>query len=177
MAIRESGCRPRGPLAAALARRPVHDALPGRVTPPAQGELAAHRKRIDPCYAAGTVEEILDRLRACGHPAAEDAAEAVLATSPTAAKVTLAPQPHAPALGPPERMPEREYRVPCAALATPDLVEGARAQVADRGRNPRRPPATLADVSAEDVERYFAPLGDREPTLAPGDGPLQEVPW
>ncbi|MER5782536.1 enoyl-CoA hydratase/isomerase family protein [Streptomyces mobaraensis] len=163
--------------AAALAHRPVHDVLPGFVTPPPQGELAAHREWIDACYAAPTVEGILDRLRACGHPAAKEAAEAILAKSPTALKVTLAALRRAPALGPLERVLEQEYRVSCAALATPDLVEGIRAQVVDKDRNPRWTPATLADVSAEDVERFFAPLGDRELTLAPGDGPLQEVPW
>ncbi|EMF02160.1 enoyl-CoA hydratase/isomerase family protein [Streptomyces mobaraensis NBRC 13819 = DSM 40847] len=163
--------------AAALARGTVHDVLPGFVAPPPEGELAAHREWIDACYAAPTVEEILDRLRACGHPAAKEAAEAILAKSPTALKVTLAALRRAPALGPLERVLEQEYRVSCAALATPDLVEGIRAQVVDKDRNPRWTPATLADVSAEDVERFFAPLGDRELTLAPGDGPLQEVPW
>ncbi|MBZ4320803.1 enoyl-CoA hydratase/isomerase family protein [Streptomyces huiliensis] len=164
-------------LTAALAHRPVHEVLPGFVTSPPEGVLAAHREWIDTCYAADTVEEIVDRLQGSGHPAAKEAAEAILGKSPTALKVTLAALRRAPALGRLERVLEQEYRVSCAALTTLDLVEGIRAQVVDKDRNPRWTPATLADVSAEDVDRFFAPLGDRELTLAPGDGPLQEVPW
>ncbi len=47
-------------------------------------------------------------------------------------------------------------------LAGPDFREGIRAQVVDKDRNPHWQPATLAEVSRDDVESYFAPLGDRE---------------
>jgi enoyl-CoA hydratase len=38
-----------------------------------------------------------------------------------------------------------------------DLVEGIRAQVVDKDRNPKWSPASLAAVTAEDVQGYFAP--------------------
>ena len=62
---------------------------------------------------------------------------------------------------------EQEYRVGLRFLAGADFREGIRAQVVDKDRNPRWQPATLAEVSREDVEAYFAPLGDRELKLSP----------
>jgi len=56
----------------------------------------------------------------------------------------------------------QEYRVGLRSLAGPDFREGIRAQVVDKDRNPQWKPATLAEVTAADVEHYFAPLGDRE---------------
>ncbi|MEU1280935.1 enoyl-CoA hydratase/isomerase family protein [Streptomyces sp. NPDC005805] len=163
-------------LLADLARAPVHEVLTEHVRPAPPGRLAAAREWIDACYSAATVEEIADRLRAHGDPAAKEAAETLAAKSPTALKVTLASLRRARGLGPLERVLEQEYRVSCAALAHPDLVEGIRAQVIDKDRDPRWSPGSLAEVTAADVDRFFAPLGERELRLA-GPGSPQEVPW
>ncbi|MFJ3623057.1 enoyl-CoA hydratase/isomerase family protein [Streptomyces iakyrus] len=146
----------------ALAALPVEDALDGHVRTPPQGVLAARREWIDDCYAADTVEEIVRRLLAHGDPAAEEAAETLLAKSPTALKVTLASLRRARTLGPLEPVLNQEYRVSCAALDMPDLVEGIRAQVVDKDRRPRWSPKTLDEVTESDVERFFTPLGERE---------------
>ncbi|MZE51924.1 enoyl-CoA hydratase/isomerase family protein [Streptomyces sp. SID5770] len=163
-------------LADDLARTSVHGALARHVQTPPPGELAAAREWIDRCYAADTVEDVLARLSDSGVPAAKQAADLLLAKSPTALKVTLASVRRARRLGPLERVLEQEYRVSCAALSSPDLVEGIRAQVIDKDRTPRWSPATLAGVGAADVDRFFAPLGARELRLA-GPGSPQEVPW
>ncbi|MGW7557637.1 enoyl-CoA hydratase/isomerase family protein [Streptomyces rimosus] len=165
-----------GRLVADLATAPVPEVLPRYVQDAPGGELAAHREWIDHCYAAGTVEEIVDRLFGSGVPEAKEAAETILAKSPTSLKVTLAALRRARDLGPLERVLDQEYRVSCAALSAPDLVEGIRAQVIDKDRAPRWSPATLAEVTDEDVARFFAPLGDDELGLADGAG-TQEVPW
>jgi enoyl-CoA hydratase len=55
-----------------------------------------------------------------------------------------------------------EYRVSVASLASHDLVEGIRAQVIDKDRNPQWSPASLADVTAAQVDGYFAELGEYE---------------
>ncbi|WP_058043192.1 enoyl-CoA hydratase/isomerase family protein [Streptomyces roseifaciens] len=163
-------------LVAGLAQAPVHDVLAAHVRQAPPGVLDAQRQWIDRCYAADTVEEIVDRLQGSGVPEAREAAGTLAAKSPTALKVTLAALRRARELGPLERVLEQEYRVSCAALVSPDLVEGIRAQVIDKDRSPRWSPATLAEVSAADVARFFAPLGGRELRLAAGDSP-QEVPW
>ncbi|MFD7031618.1 enoyl-CoA hydratase/isomerase family protein [Streptomyces sp. NPDC059917] len=151
-------------LAADLAAAPVADVLPRYAVPAPEGELAGQREWIDTCYAADTVEAIVERLFRHGDPGAKQTAETILAKSPTALKVTLASVRRARALGSLERVLEQEFRVSCVALRSPDLVEGIRAQVIDKDRTPHWSPAELAGVSDADVERYFAPLGaDREP--------------
>ncbi|WP_406005250.1 enoyl-CoA hydratase/isomerase family protein [Streptomyces sp. NBC_00637] len=152
-----------------LADLPVREALNRHVHPLPEGELAGRREWIDSCYAAGTVEEIVRRLFAHGDPAAKETAEILLTRSPTTLKVTLVALRRARRLCTLERVLEQEYRVSCAALTTPDLVEGIRAQVIDKDRRPRWSPATLAEVTEADVERYFTPLGERELRLAATD--------
>ncbi|WUO49700.1 enoyl-CoA hydratase/isomerase family protein [Streptomyces goshikiensis] len=143
-----------------LAGAPLREALARHTGRPAPGELAERRGWIDRCYRADTVEEIVERLFGEGDPAAKEAAETILAKSPTSLKVTLAAVRRARELGPLERVLVQEYRVSCNALRSPDLVEGIRAQVIDKDRAPRWSPATLPEVTGDDVARFFAPLGE-----------------
>ncbi|MGW5640459.1 enoyl-CoA hydratase/isomerase family protein [Streptomyces sp. NPDC003832] len=163
-----------GSLADDLAHLPAPEAVARHGRPEPEGELAGRREWIDACFSADTVEEIVRRLLAHGDPAAKEAAETVLAKSPTSLKVTLAALRRARRLGPLERVLDQEYRVSCAALTTPDLVEGIRAQVIDKDRAPRWSPGTLEEVTDDDVERFFTPLGERELGLAPGSGDGEE---
>ncbi|MDT0386330.1 enoyl-CoA hydratase/isomerase family protein [Streptomyces sp. DSM 41921] len=154
------------PFLDSLAELPVSEALARVERTAPRGTLHDQRDWIDACYAADTVEEIVRRLLAHGDPAAKEAAETLHAKSPTALKVTLASLRRARELGPLERVLDQEYRVSCAALGTPDLVEGIRAQVVDKDRRPRWSPNDLAEVTDADVERFFTPLGACELGLA-----------
>ncbi|HEX5567077.1 MAG TPA: enoyl-CoA hydratase/isomerase family protein [Streptomyces sp.] len=158
-----------------LAALPVREVLDRHVQAPPRGELAGQREWIDTCYAADTVEDIVRLLLDHGAPAAKEAAETLFTRSPTALKVTLAALRRARRLGSLERVLDQEYRVSCAALALPDLVEGVRAQIIDKDRDPRWSPATLAEVTDADVERFFTPLGERELGLAAGTDSAAEA--
>jgi enoyl-CoA hydratase len=154
-------------LAAALESETAEAAV-GRFTekPPASA-LAGQRDWIDACYSSDDAEEILRRLRAFGGDAADEAAEAadtIETKSPTAVKVALESLRRARGLTLEEAL-EQEYRVGLRFLAGPDFREGIRAQVVDKDRNPRWKPATLHEVSAADVERFFGSLGERELNL------------
>ncbi|AWW41382.1 enoyl-CoA hydratase/isomerase family protein [Streptomyces cadmiisoli] len=155
-----------GALVADLAELPARAAVARHVQEQPRGELAEHREWLDACYAADTVEEIVRRLLAHGSAVAKETAETLLAKSPTALKVTLAALRGARRLGSLERVLEQEYRISCAALTSPDLVEGIRAQVIDKDRSPRWSPASLSEVTDADVARFFTPLGERELALA-----------
>ncbi|MEV0033861.1 enoyl-CoA hydratase/isomerase family protein [Nocardia sp. NPDC050793] len=131
-----------------------------------ESELFAQRDWIDACYGADTVEEIVARLQASDAPEAAKAASDLLAKSPVALKVTLRSLRAAGALPSLESVLNKEYRVSVASLRSHDLVEGIRAQVIDKDRNPQWRPATLAEVTDAQVAAYFAELGDKELGLA-----------
>ncbi|MFJ3903714.1 enoyl-CoA hydratase/isomerase family protein [Streptomyces sp. NPDC090025] len=163
-----------------LATRPVHEVLERHVTAAPGGELAAARAWIDTCYAADTVEEIIERLLASGVPAAKATADTLRGKSPTAVKVTLEALRRARRLGPLERVLEQEFQVSLAALASPDLVEGIRAQVVDKDRAPHWTPATLEEVGRAAVDRFFPPLDANVFPGGPGSFAHpsdQEVVW
>ncbi|MEV4611009.1 enoyl-CoA hydratase/isomerase family protein [Kitasatospora sp. NPDC049258] len=153
-------------LLAELAHRPAAEAVAARAVAAPASELAAQRGWIDHCYAADEVAQILDRLEDSGVPEAKEAAEQIRSKSPTALKVTLAALRRARGHRALAETLEQEYRISCAALDGHDLVEGIRAQVVDKDRDPHWRPARLAEVTAADVARFFAPA----PTGALGIG-------
>jgi enoyl-CoA hydratase len=123
-------------------------------TPPAT--LAAARDWIDPTYAADTVEQIVARLRARPEPDAQRAADVISTKSPTSLKVALRSLRQARGLPSLEACLELELHTSCAFLDAPDFMEGIRAAVIDKDRNPRWSPARLEDVSPAAVDRYVA---------------------
>ncbi|WP_160668217.1 enoyl-CoA hydratase/isomerase family protein [Pseudarthrobacter sp. ATCC 49987] len=153
-----------GDLAEALEREAADTAVARFAEEAPASVLAAQQEWIDACYSSDDAEEILRRLRAVGGEAS-DAADTIAAKSPTAVKVALASLRRVGGLTLEEAL-EQEYRVGLRFLAGPDFREGIRAQVMDKDRTPHWQPASLAEVSREDVESYFAPLGDRELKLS-----------
>ena len=141
----------------------VEKALADHAAPPPPSALAAQRDWIDDCYANDTVADIVAALR--GHDAgpANDAANLIASRSPIALSVTLESVRRAAKLDTLEDVLTQEYRVSCGSLRSHDLVEGIRAQLVDKDRNPAWSPRSLAEVSTADVEAYFAPA---EPDLA-----------
>lgn len=127
-----------------------------------ESALLGQREWIDSCYGAETVAEIVARLQEHADPEANAAATAVLGKSPVALQVTLRSLRSARTADSLEAVLNEEYRVSIASLASHDLVEGIRAQVVDKDRNPQWSPATLTEVSGEQVDAYFAGLGERE---------------
>lgn len=127
-----------------------------------RGKLSAARRWIDQAYAADTVEEIVARLGERDEPEAAKAAAALAAKSPTSLKVTLRGLRSARELPNLEAALVEEFRISSAFLDTPDFVEGIRAQVIDKDRNPQWQPARLEDVTDADLDRYFAPLGEND---------------
>ncbi|MGH3958286.1 enoyl-CoA hydratase/isomerase family protein [Mycobacterium sp.] len=124
--------------------------------------LVAQRGWIDDCYDSLTVADIVAALRSHGAQPANDAADVIVTRSPIALSVALESVRRAAKLATLEDVLTQEYRVSCGSLRSHDLVEGIRAQLVDKDRNPTWSPASLAEVTAPDVEAYFAPA---EPDL------------
>ncbi|HEV7421912.1 MAG TPA: enoyl-CoA hydratase/isomerase family protein [Mycobacterium sp.] len=148
----------------------VDAALAAHATEPPVSPLLAQRRWIDECYAGETVADIIAELR--GHDAgpANDAANLIATRSPIALSVALTAIRRAAELDTLEDVLRQEFRTSCAALRSHDLVEGIRAQLIDKDRNPKWSPSTLTLCATEDVEAYFAPA---EPDLT---FPEQEKP-
>src|SRR6266481_9485416 len=134
---------------------------------PGAALLAALQPAIDRCFAGGNVEEILDALvaeAAAGGAHAGWAAETragLLTKSPTSLKITLRQL----TIGTGYDLDAAlalEYRLTQHVMAAHDFHEGVRAALIDKDQQPRWQPATLAEVTDDMVDAYFAPIGDRE---------------
>ena len=135
----------------------VSAALRAHAEEPPSSELGAQREWIDDCFAGETITDIVAALRSHDEGPAQDAADLISTRSPIALAVTLASVRRAAGYTTLEEALIAEYRVSCAAVRSHDLVEGIRAQVVDKDRNPKWSPASLAAVTDEDVAAYFQP--------------------
>ena len=139
----------------------VADGVPAAVhahaEEPPPSRLVAQREWIDQCFAGETITDIVVALRGHDDGLAHDAADLISTRSPVALAVTLASVRRATGYTTLEEALVTEYRVSCAAVRSHDLVEGIRAQVVDKDRNPKWSPASLAAVTDEDVRAYFQP--------------------
>jgi enoyl-CoA hydratase len=141
----------------------VDKALDKYAVEPPPSELAAQRDWIDECFAGDTVGDIVAALRGHqkeGAAPARDAANLIATRSPIALSVTLEAVRRAAKLKALKDVLVQDYRVSSASLRSHDLVEGIRAQLIDKDRNPKWSPAQLPAVTAADVEAYFAPVDD-----------------
>ncbi|KAL3470142.1 ClpP/crotonase-like domain-containing protein [Aspergillus californicus] len=137
------------------------------------------RKAIDRCFGHQTVEEILQALE--WEPEHKEWAQNTLATiskrSPTSLRVTLRQM----RLGKQWSIAEafrREHQIASRFMRHPDFVEGVTARLVEKpARQANWTPATLAEVSIRDVDRFFSiPEGKkRMPLLTQMD--FKEYPY
>lgn len=138
----------------------VERALDKYTVEPPPSELAAQRDWIDECFSGDTVADIVAALRGHGAGPAQDAADLIATRSPIALSVTLQAVRRAAGLETLKDVLVQDYRVSSASLRSHDLVEGIRAQLIDKDRNPKWSPAELSAVTTADVEAYFTPVDD-----------------
>jgi enoyl-CoA hydratase len=118
------------------------------------------------CLSAATLEEALLRMQDSGEVDAAAALTRIATMSPTALAVAFEAVRRARELPTIGAVIDQEFRVSWVCSASHDLVEGIRAQVIDKDRNPRWSPATLDAVSDSTVQQHFAGLGPDELGLA-----------
>jgi enoyl-CoA hydratase len=130
--------------------------------PAAQGPVSRLRPAIDRHFAFAAVEDILASLDAGETPAPAIAAT-IRGKAPLSLKIALAQVRRGPHWSFDDCM-RAEFRIVSRIVRGVDFYEGVRAVIIDKDNAPRWRPATLADVTAAEVERHFAPL-DRELVL------------
>src|SRR5690606_35723935 len=113
-------------------------------------------------FSRGSLEEVVASLDA-GARENDEFASAALETirkrSPTSLHVTFR-QITAGAMLDMDECMRMEFRILSRMLEGHDFYEGIRAVIIEKGSTPQWRPDTLEAVPSEEVERYFAPLGE-----------------
>jgi enoyl-CoA hydratase len=127
-----------------------------------EGALASRRPAIDQAFGKGSVEDIVAALERDGSEFARTTLAALRDKSPRGLKVTLKLLRLARAATSLEECLVREYRAALEVFASNDFVEGVRAAIIDKDRQPKWQPPRIEDVSPEMIARYLAPIGQDE---------------
>jgi enoyl-CoA hydratase len=128
--------------------------------PAPEAPLADQRALIDRLFAGDTIPAIMATLVGDDSDLARAALKAMRRNSPLSMASTLAMLRPGPASL--TDAIRQEFRWTWRAMEHGDFIEGVRAQILDKDRNPRWRHARPEDVSAADVAAMLAPLGPDE---------------
>ncbi|MEH2474488.1 enoyl-CoA hydratase [Nitrobacteraceae bacterium AZCC 2161] len=120
------------------------------------GPVSRRRELIDRAFAHDSIEEIFAALEQDGLDFAQVTLTAMRDKSPRGLKVTLKLLRLARASTSLEECLSREYQAALEVFDTADFVEGVRAAIIDKDRNPKWQPSTVEQVTPEIVARYLA---------------------
>ena len=137
-----------------LAARPVKSVLEqyAQPVPPA----APHP--LEACYAAPDLAQVMRNLEAEGSEAALQDKAVLSRLCPFSLQVTWAAWGRARTLDSLDAAFVQETTLVNHMMSRPDFMEGVRAKLIDKDNTPRWQPATLEDVSQEEVALCFQPL-------------------
>jgi enoyl-CoA hydratase len=132
---------------------------------PAPARLPRERQWIDGCFGAADVEEIVARLQASSDEKGRATLDAMFRASPTSLKVALRNLRSAATFNRVEESFAQDYRIALACVTGHDFIEGIRATIVDKDRNPRWQPDKIEAVTPDLVDRYFRHVGGLELTF------------
>lgn len=144
-------------LALVLESTPAREAINAVAEQAPPSPLAQERGWIDECYEGNDAKVIVRRLQESKVVFARETASVILSKSPIGVSVTLEALRRARAMSSLEDVLKQDFIVSTHFLAGRELIEGIRAQVIDKDRAPDWSPATLSEVSREEIDAYFAP--------------------
>ncbi|MGH1332107.1 MAG: enoyl-CoA hydratase/isomerase family protein [Paracoccaceae bacterium] len=125
--------------------------------PPAPSKLAQNAPAINAAFAGETPQAILDALG--DDPFSTSARKPLLRNAPLAMAATLRMIRNARAFTTLEEALTQEYCYTYRAQEQGDFLEGVRAQIIEKDRNPKWKHASLGDVSEAQINEMLAPLG------------------
>lgn len=128
-------------------------------------DLAARQARIDRAFGAATIQEAIRRLEELAEPWEQETLKRIAAHSPTALAAAHVSVRQARDFTAVEQALDHEYRYAYRAVDLHDFREGVRALIVDKDGLPKWRPARLTDISLQDAEALFAPIGDNELAL------------
>ncbi|CAJ1078708.1 -hydroxyisobutyryl-CoA hydrolase%2C mitochondrial [Xyrichtys novacula] len=126
--------------------------------------LDKHISDINRLFSSGSVEGIVQNLRADGSEFAKKQAETLAKMSPSSLKITYK-QLQAGANLSLQEVLVMEYRLTQACMKGFDFYEGVRAVLVDKDHSPKWNPSTLEELPDQTVDQWFCSLGDKDLTL------------
>ncbi|MGI9424765.1 MAG: enoyl-CoA hydratase/isomerase family protein [Hyphomicrobiaceae bacterium] len=123
---------------------------------------AARQDEIDLIFGRETLEAVVEGLTSSQSDWAATALKTLGARSPLALKLTLAAVRRARQFKSLEEALNLEYRLTCRLFVHGEFIEGIRALLIDKDKTPKWRPGAIESVSAEMVDRFLAPLTERE---------------
>ncbi|HJU30438.1 MAG TPA: enoyl-CoA hydratase/isomerase family protein [Hyphomicrobiaceae bacterium] len=136
----------------------IADAISRAAEPAGASVLAERQGDIDRVFASGSVEAIREALSTSSGEWAQKTAATLAQKSPKSLKLTLAAIREAGRLGSLEAALDVEYRLCVRLFEDGEFIEGVRALLVDKDRQPKWSPPRLEDISPATVAAYLAPL-------------------
>ncbi|XP_045446942.1 3-hydroxyisobutyryl-CoA hydrolase, mitochondrial [Melitaea cinxia] len=125
--------------------------------PPEEFSLASQIKHINYCFAASTIEEIIERLEKVQNDWSVKTLETLSKMCPGSLKITLRALQRGAQLDLSQCL-KMEFRMAVHSTQHHDFPEGVRALLIDKDNNPQWNPKTLAEVTDDYVESFFKKL-------------------
>jgi enoyl-CoA hydratase len=130
-------------------------------TPCGAAPLSGLRHKIDAVFSLGSVREIIAALASLPEPWARQAHSEMLAACPLSLAITF----RAIREGKAKTLREclvTDFRIAQRLMQRNDYFEGVRARIIEKDNRPQWSHSSVEDVTAEEVEACFAPLGANE---------------
>ncbi len=123
-------------------------------------DIAKLQPAIDICFSLNSMDAIITALENRKDPGSDDSLNLLRRSSPTSLKVTFEHMRRMRGRSLADVLKEN-WRISQHIMAEPEFFEGVRALLIDRDNAPKWRPATLSEVSAAAVNRYFERLPDQ----------------
>ena len=140
----------------------------GRFAGPAgRPELAEHLEAINRHFSADTALDVIRSLEADPSDWAQQSAKLIRRSCPLSVACALELIRRVRKVETMEEALALEYRFTARSMSDGEFIEGIRAQIIDKDRNPKWQTGSLEEITDSQVEAMLAPLGDMELKFAP----------
>ncbi|XP_018571859.1 3-hydroxyisobutyryl-CoA hydrolase, mitochondrial isoform X1 [Anoplophora glabripennis] len=123
--------------------------------------LTSVMEKINQCFSANSIEEILVRLEKDGSIWAENTIKLLSKMSPTSLKITFKELELGQKLNLQDCL-QMEYRLAYHCLEHKDFLEGVRALLIDKDQNPKWDPPSLSEVTQDIIEKHFSDVPEEQ---------------
>lgn len=137
---------------------PIDEIVDQFAEPVPASALAARRELIDRLFAGSDMQTIMSSLLTTTDEVARKAHDDLVVRSPKALALTLEAILRARKYKSVEEALTVEFRLVNRLYEDGEFIEGVRALLVDKDKKPRWNPPTIADVTPDLVQRYFAPF-------------------